>query len=75
MRKVIYVLSHGAKWKVKCDHCDSEVKDTQVEAIKVTKRHVAGLPAGTLSQILIQRDNGQFRAEWTYGEDPFPPEG
>lgn len=75
MRKVVYVLSHGTKWKVKCDHCDSEVKDTQAEAIKVAKRHVTGLPAGTLSQILIQRDNGQFRAEWTYGEDPFPPEG
>lgn len=75
MRKVIYVLSHGTKWKVKCDHCDSEIKDTQAEAIKVARRHVAGLSAGTLSQILIQRDNGQFRAEWTYGQDPFPPRG
>lgn len=75
MRKVIYVLSHGDKWKVKCEHCKSAIKDTQSEAIKVARGHVAGLPAGTLSQILIQRDNGEFRTEWTYGKDPFPPKG
>lgn len=75
MRKVIYVLSHGTRWKVQCDHCSSEIKNTQVEAIKIAKQHVASLTAGVLSQILIQRDNGQFRTEWTYGEDPFPPRG
>lgn len=75
MRKVVYILSYGTKWKVKCDHCDSQVKDTQAEAIRVARRHVAELPASTISQILIQRDSGQFRAEWTYGQDPFPPKG
>ena len=75
MRKVIYVLSHGAQWKVQCDHCQSEVTNTQSEAIKIAKQHVAGLPAGTLSQILIQGDGGKFRTEWTYGQDPFPPRG
>ena len=75
MRKVIYVLSHGTQWKVQCDHCNSEVTNTQNEAIKLAKQHVAGLPAGTLSQILIQGDGGRFRTEWTYGNDPFPPKG
>lgn len=77
MRKIIYVLSHSVKWKVKCDHCDPalSIKDTQAEAIKRAKQHVASLPEGTLSQILIQRDSGQFREEWTYGRDPFPPRG
>lgn len=75
MRKVIYVLSHGTKWKVQCEHCDFEIKDTQAEAIKIAKKHVASLSQGTLSQILVQRDNGQFRTEWTYGQDPFPPQG
>lgn len=75
MRKVIYVLSHGNQWKVQCDHCNFEVTNTQAEAISIAKRHVAGLPAGTLSQILIQGDGGRYRTEWTYGNDPFPPRG
>lgn len=75
MRKTIYVVSHGTQWQVKCDHCESELKRTQAEAIALARRHVAGLAAGTLSQILVQRDDGQFRAEWTYGKDPFPPRG
>jgi hypothetical protein len=75
MRKVIYVLSHGTQWKVQCDHCGSEITNTQAEAIKIAKQHVAGLAAGSLSQILIQGMDGKYRAEWTYGDDPFPPRG
>ncbi|MBF0207983.1 MAG: DUF2188 domain-containing protein [Oligoflexia bacterium] len=75
MRKVVYVLSHGSAWKVQCEHCQSEIRNTQSEAIKLAKSHVGGLPQGTLSQILIQGSDGKFRAEWTYGSDPFPPAG
>ena len=75
MRKVIYVLSHGMQWKVQCDHCESGIHSTQSSAIEVARNHVAGLPAGTLSQILVQGDGGQWRTEWTYGKDPFPPRG
>ena len=75
MRNKIYVLSHGNQWKVQCEHCNSAITNTQVEAITQAKQHVAGLPTGTLSQILIQGDGGRFRAEWTYGADPFPPRG
>jgi hypothetical protein len=75
MRKSIYVVTYGNNWKVKCEHCGEDIKGTQAEAIKLAKSHVAGLPAGTLSQILIQGADSQFRAEWTYGKDPFPPRG
>lgn len=75
MRKIIYVLSHGDQWNVQCDHCGSEIVKTQAEGIRVAKQHVKNLPAGTLSQILIQGVGGQFRTEWTYGNDPFPPRG
>jgi hypothetical protein len=62
-RQVIYVLSHGTKWKVQCDHCkDEPIKDTQADAIKVAKKHVAGLPAGTQ---LFQRF--AFRAKMVSG--------
>lgn len=37
MRKVIYVLSHGGKWKVQCEHCGDEIKDTQYKAISFGK--------------------------------------
>jgi hypothetical protein len=76
MRKVIYVLSHGTQWKMKCEHCGvEEITSTQVEAIRWAKRHAGNLPAGTLSQILVQGDAGRWRTEWTYGSDPFPPRG
>jgi len=75
MREKIYVLSHGSQWRMQCEHCGSWITNTQAEAIKLAKDHVASLPAGTLSQILVQKDNGQFRAEWTYGQDPYPPKG
>jgi hypothetical protein len=75
MREKVYVLSHGLQWKVQCEHCGSQITSTQAEAIKLAKKHVANLTAGTLSQILIQGDGGKFRAEWTYGQDPYPPKG
>jgi hypothetical protein len=75
MRKKIYVLSHGNQWKVQCEHCENGLYNTQAEAITVARRHVAGLVAGTLSQILVQKDDGTWREEWTYGRDPFPPRG
>jgi len=75
MRQHIYVLPHGTQWKVQCEHCKSIQTNTQAEAIRIAKRHVAELPAGTLSQIRVQGAGGQFITEWTYGSDPFPPRG
>jgi hypothetical protein len=74
-RQIIYVLSHSAKWKFKCDHCGEDINETQTDPIKAAKKHVGSLPQGTLSQILIQGQGGQWQAEWTYGKDPFPPAG
>ncbi len=51
MRKVIYVLSHGNQWKVQCEHCGDKIMNTQTEAIKAAKSHVAALPRGTLSHV------------------------
>lgn len=75
MRDKIYVLSHEDKWKVQCEHCNSQIVNTQTEAIGIARSHVGTKPAGTLSQILVQRDGGQWRTEWTYGSDPYPPKG
>jgi hypothetical protein len=76
MRKIIYVVSHGQQWKMKCDHCSAEqITNTQTEAIKLARQHVASLPAGTLAEIRVQGVGGQWRTEWTYGKDPYPPPG
>lgn len=75
MRKSIYVVTSGTQWKVRCDHCAEETFPTQAQAITAAKKHVASLSEGTLSQILVQGANSQFRAEWTYGQDPYPPRG
>ncbi len=76
MREKIYVVTHGLEWKVECKHCNGKaITKTQSAAIGTARKHVASLPAGTLSQILIQDKGSEFRAEWTYGKDPYPPKG
>ncbi|WP_461330461.1 DUF2188 domain-containing protein [Bradyrhizobium liaoningense] len=49
---------------------------TQKEAIRaaVDAAHADG-KAGHDAQVLVQRENHQFRMEWTYGHDPYPPAG
>lgn len=27
------------------------------------------------SQVLVQKQDGTFQTEWTYGDDPYPPPG
>ena len=27
------------------------------------------------SQVLVQKQDGQWQTEWTYGQDPYPPSG
>lgn len=76
MREVIYVLSDGTKWKVLCKHCNKYwLFEKQADAIARARDHVGVLPQGTLSQILVQGQDGKFRTEWTYNKDPFPPRG
>ena len=70
-----YVLSDNGQWKIR-----HEGKDylylTQRDAIKagVDAAHKAGR-LGHDAQVLVQGQNGQWRTEWTYGHDPYPPPG
>jgi hypothetical protein len=76
MRKVLYVSPSGNSWKV---HWQGESNGTlftlKADAIAYARRMVAALPEGTASQIRVQRADGTFQTEWTYGQDPFPPRG
>lgn len=75
MRQKIYVLSHGTKWRVKCEHCNEAVVSTKAEAVETARQHVSSNPEGTLAQILVQGQDGRWLTEWTYGQDPYPPKG
>ena len=45
---------------------------TQREAIRAA---VDGAHQTPNSQVMVQDVNSQWRAEWTYGNDPYPPPG
>lgn len=74
-RAVYYVLSAGNRWKIR--HNDKDYfYNTQGAAIKaaVDAAHSTG-NRGMDAQVLIQGQDGQWRTEWTYGHDPYPPRG
>ena len=75
-RKIYYVVLHGGEWKIKHDGQHVGHYQTQKGAITaaVNFAHQAGLN-GHDAQVLVQGTNNQFRTEWTYGHDPYPPPG
>ena len=75
-RDQYFVVKHEGEWKVTHDGKRSVPHKTQKAAIKaaVDAAHKAGKD-GKDAQVLIQGEDNQFRTEWTYGNDPYPPKG
>jgi hypothetical protein len=73
-RAQYFVVLHNNEWKVNHDGNHYGPYKSQREAIgaAVDAAHKSGLD-GHNAQVLIQAANNQFRAEWTYGDDPYPP--
>lgn len=71
-----YVVLHEGEWKVKLDDKHYGPYTTQAAAIRaaVDAAHSTGTKGGD-AQVLVQGQNHQFRTEWTYGNDPYPPKG
>ncbi|TIR16670.1 MAG: DUF2188 domain-containing protein [Mesorhizobium sp.] len=71
-----FVVLHENEWKVTLDGKHYGPYATQALAIKaaVDAAHSTG-KKGTDAQVLVQGTNNQFRTEWTYGNDPYPPKG
>ena len=65
------VFRDQGQWKVKSKSVHYGPYATQKDAIRaaVDAAYEAGLN-GLSGQVLLQ---DQFRAEWTYGKDPYPP--
>lgn len=70
-----YVLSNGGARKVRHNEKDYPYS-TQQDAMRaaVDAAHKSD-QKGHDAQVLVQGQNGQFRTEWTYGHDPYPPPG
>lgn len=71
-----FVVLHEGEWKIKFDEKHYGPYPTQRDAIRaaVDAAHESG-KKGLDAQVLIQGENNQFRTEWTYGNDPYPPIG
>ena len=75
-RQVYYVVLHEGQWKIKYGDQHYGPYSNQNEAIKIATEtaHKSGIK-GYDAQVLVQGANNQFRTEWTYGHDPYPPKG
>lgn len=75
-REKYFVVLHEGEWKIAYNGKRYGPYSTQKNAIRaaVDAAHKAG-SKGQDAQVLVQGLNNQFRAEWTYGHDPYPPPG
>jgi hypothetical protein len=75
-RKHYYVSPDGSTWKVTLDGVLQGHHYTQKSAIRaaVDAAHADG-KVGHNAEVRVQGIDGQFRTEWTYGSDPYPPPG
>lgn len=75
LAKYVVVL-HEGQWKISFDGKHYGPYGTQKAAIRaaVDAAQDSG-KKGNNAQVLIQGTNNQFRTEWTYGKDPYPPPG
>lgn len=77
-RKQYFVSPNGLYgWKVTNNGISVHTGSTQTECSTWAANHARTewerlkIP----TQVLIQRPTGEFRSEWTYGNDPNPPRG
>ncbi len=74
-RKVVYVSpSDKGNWSVKTQGAQRALKnfENKPDAIEFGRQIAKNADLG---QLKIQKRDGTFQAEYTYGKDPFPPEG
>ena len=72
-----FVVFHQGQWKINYNgkHYGPYANQRAAYQDAVETAQKAG-KKGDQAQVFIQRrDNNQWRAEWTYGKDPYPPPG
>ena len=77
MARTQYVVTRkNGQWWIRLEGKDHGPYGSQADAIRVAvdTAHKNGTQ-GRDSQVLVQGEDNQFRTEWTYGHDPYPPRG
>jgi hypothetical protein len=69
--KQYFVVLHEGLWSVKFE---DQPEDPYSKAIRaaIDAAHLIG-SRGEDAQVLVQIENMQFRTEWTFGQDVYPP--
>lgn len=79
MARTQYVVGPDGptSWKIRYGGKEAGPYTTQAAAIKaaVDAAQKEGSSNRDGAQVLVQRPNGEFRTEWTYGKDSYPPRG
>jgi uncharacterized protein DUF2188 len=71
-RTVYFVLSDRGGWKVTEEGRELSQHETKEEAIDAAVR---AAQANEPSQVKVQKQNGTWNEERSYGDDPDPPPG
>ena len=74
-RKVVYVSPTGnGDWNVKGQGAQRALKkfENKSDAVDFGRKVAKNADLG---QLKIQKKDGTIQTEYTYGKDPFPPEG
>lgn len=76
-RTQYFVVLHENQWKITLNGKHYGPYANQKAAINaaVDAAHKTGQTNAEGSQVLVQDTHNQFRTEWTYGNDPYPPKG
>lgn len=72
-RTVYYVLTENGDWKVTRE--GGTVLSTHANKDDAIKAAVTLAKANEPSQVKVQKQDGTWDEERTYGQDPFPPPG
>jgi hypothetical protein len=68
------IVLHKNEWKVSFEGRYYGPYRSQAHAIRAAIEAAnADGNSGDEAQVLVQENNDEFRAEWTYGNDPYPP--
>jgi Uncharacterized protein conserved in bacteria (DUF2188) len=75
-RAQYFVVLHKNEWKVSFEGHHYGPYRTQALAIRAAIGAAkADGDSGDDAQVLVQDRDNEFRTEWTYGSDPYPPPG
>ncbi|RYE07415.1 MAG: DUF2188 domain-containing protein [Hyphomicrobiales bacterium] len=72
-RKQFFVSPDGGNWKVQSEGVVLSRHSLKSAAIRAAVDAAHAWKGD--AQVMVQREDGTFQIEWTYGHDPYPPKG